>query len=144
VRLTKAAIRTGRLPSVWKGASGLVIRKSGEDDYTQQKVYRVMSRRSCMGKVVEKVVAEVLSDEAERRGLLSNRNFRSRSGRSAIDAAAIMVDRAHTAWRDIHTAGMLLTDIKADFPSVAQRRLVNLVKVRQMDGYFRQRMESFL
>jgi hypothetical protein len=97
-----------------------------------------------MGKVVEKVVAEVLSDQAERRGLLSDRNFGRRSGRSAFDAAAIMVDRAHGACRDVHTAGMLLMDIKAAFPRVAKGRLVNLVKVRQMEGYLRQRTESFL
>jgi len=87
-----------------------------------------------MGKVVEKVVAELLSVEAERRGLMSDGRFGSRSGWSAIDAVAIMVDRAHAAWRDSHIAGVLLMDIKAAFPSVAKGTLVNLMKVRQMDG----------
>jgi len=91
VRLTKAAIRTGRHPAVWKRASAVVIRKPGKDYYTQLKGYRSISLLSCMGKVVEKVVAEQLSEEAERRGLLSDGQFGSRNGRSAIDAAAIMV-----------------------------------------------------
>jgi hypothetical protein len=86
-----------------------------------------------MGKVVEKVVAELLSEEAESRGLLSNGQFGSRKGRSAIDAAAIMVDRAHAAWRTGHMTGVLLMDIKAAFPTVAKGRLVNLMKGRQMD-----------
>jgi len=51
-----------------------------------------------------------------------------------MDAAAIMVGRAHAAWRDGHIAGVLLMVIKAAFPSMAKRRLVNLMKVRQMDG----------
>jgi len=134
VRLTKAAIGKGRHPSVWKRASGVVIRKPGKDDYTQLKAYHSISLLSCMGKVVEKVVAELLSDEAERRGLLSDRQFGSRRGRSAIDAAAIIVDRAHAAWKGGHVAGVLLMDIKAAFPSMAKGRLVNLMKVRQMDG----------
>jgi len=45
-----------------------------------------------------------------------------------------MVDRAHAAWKGGHIAGVLLMDIKAAFPSVAKGRLVNLMKVRQMDG----------
>jgi hypothetical protein len=97
-----------------------------------------------MGNVVEKVVAELLSDEAERRGLLSDGQFGSRRGRSAIDVAAIMVDRAHAAWRDGHIAGVLLMDIKAAFPSVAKGRLVNLMKVRQMDGDLMRWTETFL
>ena len=144
VRLTKAAIRTGRHPSVWKRGSGVVIRKPGKDDYTQLKAYRSISLLSCMGKVVEEVVTELLSDEAERRGLLSDGQFGSRRGRSAIDAVAIMVDRAHAAWRDGYIAGVLLMLIKAAFPSVAKGRLVNLMKVWQMDGDLIRWTESFL
>jgi len=144
VRLMKAGIRTGRHPAVWKCASSVVIRKLGKEDYTTLKAYRSISLLSCMGKVVEKVVAELLSEEAERRGLLSDGQLGSRKGRSAIDAAAIMVDRAHAAWTNGHITGVLLMDIKAAFPSVAKGRLVNLMKVRQMDGDLIRWMESFL
>jgi len=144
VRQTKAAIRTGRHQSVWKRASGVLIRKPGKDDYTQLNAHCPLSLLSCMGKVVEKVVAELLSDEAERRGLLSDGQLGSRRGRSAIDAAAIMVDRAHAAWKGGHIAGVLLMDIKAAFPGVAKGRLVNLMKVRQMDGDLIQWTESFV
>jgi len=92
VRLTRAAIRTGRHPAVWKRASGVVTRKPGKDDYTKLKAYPSISRLSCMGKLVEKVAAELPSEEAERTGLLSDGQFGTRNGRSAIDAAAIMVD----------------------------------------------------
>ena len=144
VRLTKAAIRTGRHPAVWKGASGVVIRKLGKEDYTKLKPYRSISLLSCMGNVVEKVVTERLSEEAERRGLLSDGQFGSRKGRSVIDAVAIMVDRAHAAWTNGHIPGVLLMDIKAAFLSVAKGRLVNLIKVRQMDGDLIRWTESFL
>jgi hypothetical protein len=97
-----------------------------------------------MGKVVEKVVAELLSDEAERRGLLSDGQFGRRRGRSAIDAAAIIVDRDLAAWKGGHIAGVLLMDIQAAFPSVAKGRVVNLMKVRQMDGDLIRWTESFL
>jgi len=72
LRLTRAAIRTRRHPALWKWASGVVIRKPGKDDYTKLKAYRSISLLSCMGKVLEIVAAEQLSEEAERRGLLSD------------------------------------------------------------------------
>ena len=131
-------------PVVRKRASGLVIHKHGKDDYTKLKAYRSISLLSCMGKVVEKVVTELLSEEAEQGGLLSNGQLGSRKGQSAIDAVAIMVDRVHPAWKNSHITGMLLMDIKAAFPSMAKGRLVNLMKVRQIDGDLIRWTESFL
>jgi hypothetical protein len=87
-----------------------------------------------MGKVVDNVVAELRSDQAERRGLLSDAQFGGRRGQLAIEAAAIMVDRSHETWQRGHIAGVLLMDIKAAFSSMAKGRLVNLMKVRQMNG----------
>jgi len=121
VRMTSAAIRAGRHPAVWKWASAVVICKPGKDDCTKLKANRSISLvRGCMGKVVEKVATELLSDEAERGGLLSDGQFGSRKGRSAIDAAPIMVDRAHAAWTNGHITDVLLMDIMAAFPSVAK------------------------
>jgi hypothetical protein len=78
VRLTKAAIAKGRHPAVCMRASGVVIRKPGKDDYTQLMAYHSISLLSCMGKVVKQVVAELLPEEGERRGLLSDGQFGSR------------------------------------------------------------------
>jgi len=144
VRLPKATMCTGRLSAVWMRASGVVIRKPGKDDCTQRKAYRSSSLLSCMGKVVEAVVTELQSEEAERRGQLSNGQFGSRKGRSAIDAVAIMVDSAHTAWKISHITVVLLMDINAAFPSVAKGRVVNLMKIRQMDGHLIRWTESCL
>jgi hypothetical protein len=55
-----------------------------------------------------------------------------------------MVDRAHAAWTNSHIPGLLLMVIKAAFPSVAKGRLVNIMKVRQMDGDLIRWTESFL
>ena len=60
VRLTRAAVHTGRHPLLWKRASGMVIRKPSKDDYTQLKAYRSISLLSCVGTVVERVVTELL------------------------------------------------------------------------------------
>jgi hypothetical protein len=97
-----------------------------------------------MGKVIEKVVAELLAEEAERRGLLSDGQFGSRKRQLAIDAAAIMVDRAHAAWREGSVAGVLLMDIKAAFPSVGRGRVGHTMKGKGIDGNLIRWMASFL
>jgi len=55
-----------------------------------------------------------------------------------------MVDRAQAALTNGHISGVLLMDIKAAFPSVAKGRLVNVLKIRQMDGDLIRWMESVL
>jgi hypothetical protein len=144
VKLTRAAIRTERHAAVWKEACGVVIRKLGKDHYTKLQDYRCISLFSCMGKVVQKVRVEQLSEEVEIRGLLSDGQCASRKGRSAISAAAIMVDRAHAAWTNGHITGVLLMDIMAAFLSVAKGTLVNMMKVREMDRDPFQWTECFL
>jgi len=134
VEIAKAAVKTGRHPAVWKRASGVVFRNPGNDDSTKLTAYRSISQLRCIGKVVETVVAELLAEEAERRGLLSDSQFGSRKRRSAIDAAAIMVDRAHATWREGTAAGVLLMDIKAAFPRVGRGRLVHTTMGKGIDG----------
>jgi len=133
VELAKAVVRTGGHPAVWKRASGIVICKPGKDDYTKLKAYHSFSLLSCMGKVIEKVVAELLAEEAERRGLRSDGQFGSRKRKSAINVTAIMVDRAHAACREGSVAGVLLMDIKAAFPSGGRGRLVHPMKGKGID-----------
>lgn len=122
----------------------MIFPKPGKDDYTKLKAYGAISPLSCMGIVIEKVIEELLSEVAKRGGLLSDRQLRSSKGRSAINAAAIMVDRGHAAWTTGQITGVLLMNIKAAFQSVAKGKLVNIMKVRQMDGEFIQWPERFL
>jgi hypothetical protein len=144
VRLTKAAVRTGRHPAVWKRAIGVVIQKPGKQDYTKLKSSRTISLFSCMVPVVEKVVAELLSDEPKRRALLSESQFGSRKKRSAMVAKTIMVDRAHAPWKEDNITGVLLMDIKAAFPSLARGRLIHAMKSKKIDGDRIRWTESFV
>jgi hypothetical protein len=75
VRLTRAGSCTRRHPAVWKRASGMVIRKPGKDDNTKLTAYLSISLLSGIGKVVETVAAEVVTEEAKRRGLMSEGQF---------------------------------------------------------------------
>jgi hypothetical protein len=96
-----------------------------------------------MGKVMGKVVSELQFDEVERRPLLSEGQFGSGKKRSPIDAAPIMVDRAHTTWQEDNITGILLMDIKAVFRSVATGRLIDIMMANMINGDIIQWTESF-
>jgi len=102
VRLKMVAICRGRHSGVWKQASRVVIRKPGKDDYMKLKAYHSICLLSGKVKVFKNVFAELLSGEAKRRGLLSDRQFGSKIGPLAIDAPTITVDRAHAAQTNGH------------------------------------------
>jgi len=108
----------------------------GNDNYTLMKAYFSILQLSCIGNRVKKVVPDLQSDEAESGRLFSNKQISSRSGQSAIDAAAVIVDRAYAAWITGQISGVLIMDFTAAFPSIATGRLVILKKVRQRDGDF--------
>jgi len=127
-------VRTGQHIDVRKWARGVGIWKPGKDDYAQLQAHCSISLLICMVKVVEKVVAELPAEKAERRGVLSDGQYGSRTRRSAIDTAAIMFDRAHPAWRHGHISGVLLLDIKAAFLSVWRGRLIHTIRDKGMDG----------
>jgi len=69
---------------------------------------------------------------AERRRLHSHSQYGSKRWWSAIDPAAIRVDRAHTTWRVGHIAGVLQMDSKGAFLRVGRGRLIHTVRCKGM------------
>jgi hypothetical protein len=50
---------------IWKIDKEVTILKLGKDNYSKMKSYSVMSLLNCLGKVIEKVVAMILTDHYE-------------------------------------------------------------------------------
>lgn len=74
-------------------------------------------------KVVEKLVAEQLSQFCERFGKLHKGQMGAIKRRSAIDAAAILVQQVHKIWENKKIAGALLMDVKGAFDHVSRAEL---------------------
>ena len=75
VALVQGCILTGYHPCVWKTAKGILLRKQGKSTYTVAKAYRVISLLSCLGKVVEKVVATWIASFCEKNEIFHTRQF---------------------------------------------------------------------
>jgi len=119
INIVKMSCRLGIHPRVWKEAQGVVIPRPNKPDYGVAKAYRVITLLKCLGKVVEKVAANAIAEDCERRRLLHDGQFGCRKRRSAIDAVGRMMKRVEEAWGRGNTAAVLLMDVKGACPHVA-------------------------
>ena len=120
VALIRTHTRLGVHPDQWKVARGVTIRKPGKDDYSLAKAYRVISLLNCLGKMVEKVAAMLVSAHCEAQGTSHPGQYGCRAQRSAVDAVAVAVAQAQGAWSQGRVAGALLMGVAAAFPGVAR------------------------
>ena len=89
--LIRAHIRLGVHPDKWKVARGVTILKPGKDDYSLAKSYRCISLLNCLGKMVEKVVAELVGAHCDRGQGFHPGQYGCRKGRSAVDAVGVTI-----------------------------------------------------
>jgi hypothetical protein len=73
------------------------LRKQGKPTYTAAKAYQVISLLSCLGKVVEKVVAIWITNFCEREDTFHRGQFGCRRGRGTSDAVAQLVAKVEKA-----------------------------------------------
>lgn len=95
-----------------------MLEKSGKRDFGFFQSYRVISLFNCMGKVVEKVVAEQLTQYCDTYSKLHSGQMGVRKERSAIDAVAILIHTVQEKWSKEELAGALFMDVKGVFDYV--------------------------
>lgn len=81
--LFRASIQEGTLPSQWRKARIIPLKKPSKADYTLARAWRPISLLSTLGKILEAVLAERLSFLAETHNLLPQNHFGARRRRSA-------------------------------------------------------------
>ncbi len=109
--LVQQAIRLQYHPQLWRHAKEILMEKPNKRDRILIKSYRVISLLNCFGKVVEKLVAEKLSQFCEAKGQLHKRQIGERKHRLAIDATTLMIHKVLEIWEDKQIAGALLMDL---------------------------------
>ena len=113
-------------------------------DYAQVKSYRVISLLNCLGKVTEKVVAELISGWCESNNLLHQGQMGSRKNRSCVDAVARVMNQVEESWQRGNVAALLLMDVKGAFDYVSRNHLLRHMKKMGVDGSLISWIASFL
>ena len=138
------AIRLQYHPQRWRHAKGVLLEKPNKRDRTLVKSYRVISLLNCLGKVVEKVVAKQLSDFCEVNEKLHKGQMGARKYRSAIDAAALLIQKVQEAWESRKIAGALFMDVKGAFDHVSRAQLAQRMSDLGIDDDLIGWTQSFL
>lgn len=126
--LIRTHISLGVHPARWKLARGAIIPKPEKDDYSAAKAYRCISLLNCLGKMVEKVAADLISRHCESTGGFHPGQYGCRMKRSAIDTVGVAIAQVQEAWSRGAIAGAVLMDMAVAFPSVARRCLLRKMR----------------
>jgi hypothetical protein len=143
IALVKTCFRLGIHPIAWKEARGVVIPKPNKPDYGIAKSYTVITWLNCLGKVVEKVAANAIAGECERKRLLHDRQFGCSKSRTAIDAVGRLRKKVEQAWMRRKTVAVLLMDVKGAFPHVTKGNLIKRMVEMGFEADLVRWVESF-
>ena len=132
--LVQQTIRLGYHPKEWKKGRGILLEKGGKRDLGLVRSYQVISLLNCLGKVVEKLVAERLALYCETHSKLHSGQMGARKERSAIDVVSVLVHTVQESWEEKKLAGALFMDFKGAFDHVSKSQLLKRMVELGIDG----------
>jgi hypothetical protein len=130
LNLFQASLEEGTLPSQWRHAKIIPLKKLNKEDYTITKAWRLISLLATLGKVLESVVAERISHAVETYGLLLTSHFGARKQRSAEQALLLLQEQIYTAWRGRRVLSLISFDVKGAYNRVCKEQLLQKIKAR--------------
>jgi len=130
--LFQACIRTGYHPRSFKKVNTIILKKPKKTDYSEPKSYRPIALLSTLGKALETVVSQRLSDCAEENGLLPNEQIGARRNRSTETAIETITSAVYTVWNsgERFVASLLSLDVAGAFDKVSHRRLLHNLRLK--------------
>lgn len=120
-------MKAGYHPQVWRRAIGAIIPKPNKPNYAYHKSYRPISLLATLGKGLEKIAANKLTEVGEEGGLHQDQ-WGGRKGRSAETCIAHLVDRIEDAHQRGKKVTIIALDIAQAFPSDMRNRLANTLR----------------
>ncbi|EAQ85613.1 hypothetical protein CHGG_06866 [Chaetomium globosum CBS 148.51] len=130
LHLFRTSLRDGDIPSQWRNAKIIPLKKPGKSEYTLAKSWRPISLLSTLGKILEAVIAERLSHAVETCGLLPANHFGARKRRSTEQALLLLQEHIYKAWRARKVLSLISFDVKGAYNGVFKDRLLQRLKAR--------------
>jgi ribonuclease HI/exonuclease III len=118
ISIYRISLAQGHFPQPWTDARIVVIRKMGKPDYSLPKAYRPISLLKTIGKGLERIVAQRLSEYLERTGKLAATQFGARPRRSTDHALTILVEKIYSAWRSTRVLSLVTFDVQGAYNGV--------------------------
>jgi hypothetical protein len=136
----------GSLPSTYKESLTAVLRKEQKDDYSLPGSYRPIALQNSLAKLVEKIVADRITEVVEKENLLPWNQMGARKKRSTLSAIDLLIGSVQTAWkaRPGCVVSMLSLDISGAFPNTSHERLKWVLKQKGFPRWVTRFVEDFL
>lgn len=145
-RLFQQCLVLSHHPRQFKWSTTVVLRKPQRDNYTRAKSFRPIALINTLGKLLEKIVADRISQATETHSLLPNFQMGARRNRSAATALELLTEQIHTVWAQDPglMASVLSLDISGAYDHVSHKRLLHNMKVARLPGWVERFTHSFL
>lgn len=130
LHLFQTSLSEGAVPTQWRNAKIIPLKKPGKGDYSMAKAWRPISLLSTLGKILEAVIAERISYAVETVGLLPTNHFGARKKRSAEQALLLLQEHIYDAWRRRKVLSLVSFDVKGAYNGVCKERLIQRLKAR--------------
>jgi hypothetical protein len=128
--LFQTSLDEGELPTQWRNAKIIPLKKPNKGDYTAGKAWRPISLLSTLGKALEAVIADRISYAVETFGLLPTNHFGARRKRSAEQALILLQEHIYNAWRSRKVLSLISFDVKGAYNGVYKERLLQRLTAR--------------
>ena len=128
--LFQTSLDEGELPTQWRNAKIIPLKKPNKGDYMVAKAWRPISLLSTLGKTLESVVAERISHVVETSSLLPTNHFGARKKRSAEQALLLLQEHIYNAWRSRKVLSLVSFDVKGAYNGVYKDRLLQRLAAR--------------
>ena len=113
-RFLTTCLRLGHFPSSWKHAKTILIPKHGKDS-KQAKNHRPISLLSCLGKILERILADRLSKHLEQKKLFAKSQSGFRAKRMTTEQLLRLSEECHNAFKTQKVTAALFLDAEAAF-----------------------------
>ena len=109
-----SCLKLGYFPSAWKTAKTILIPKPGKDT-REAKNFRPISLLSCLGKLLERILARRISRYMEEKNLFTNSQSGFRSNHMTAEQLLRLSEQCHTAFKKKQVVASLFLDAEAAF-----------------------------
>ena len=124
----------------------IVLLKPQKPSYDTPKSYRPIALLNTIGKLLEKLVANRISQAAERHHLLPEEQMGARPNRSTVSAVGLLTEQIHAIWGNDkkRAASVLSLDISGAFDNVSHDRLIHNMRIKGIPAWITNFTASFL
>ncbi len=143
---TSTLLEQGNIPISFKESITATIKKERKGDYTLPSSYRPVALENTLAKVIEKVMANRISDAAEEHNLLPWNQMGGRRKRSTLSALDLLTSSIQTAWNSKRgcVVLMLSLDISGAYDHVSTKRLLWILRNKGFPEWIIKYVQSFM